>query len=426
MNFNTILLRLGLDPDDFVNKLSEPIRTKEGFIYEADQEIKERICPYCHSHKVIIHDHDIIEVNCSQTDQIRDILRIRKTRLMCKDCKKTFTPDISGIDRYSRISRQSLDMIINDFFKPMSFTAIGERYGLSVNRIIQIFDEKISFVPRKTLPGTLCIDEKRFAEEFNQKYCCVLYDFDSGMITDVIRNRQLPYLEEYFSSIKESERNRVRYFISDMNDPYRSIKKKYFPKALHIVDLFHVIRLLNEAVRKIRVKAMNRYGKEKLEYGFMKRHWKLFQCRKEDIPNKMYMHRKSGLEYPLSDLLLRCVFKDHLLNEAYNILQDIYHYKERFYSFTEAFEFIMYIADRLLISGDELLEAVGRSYRKWAAEIANGLSYSQNGRRFTNGIAECDNNHIDTLIKIAYGYHNFERFRKRVLLIRTYKKDLNL
>ena len=37
MNFNTFLLRLGLDPDNFKNIPSDPIKTDKGFIYEIEQ-----------------------------------------------------------------------------------------------------------------------------------------------------------------------------------------------------------------------------------------------------------------------------------------------------------------------------------------------------------------------------------------------------
>ncbi|MBR0418201.1 MAG: hypothetical protein IJI66_03430 [Erysipelotrichaceae bacterium] len=45
------------------------------------------------------------------------------------------------------------------------------------------------------------------------------------------------------------------------------------------------------------------------------------------------------------------------------------------------------MAKRLRDSGNEILSSVGSTYMKWA----------------------------------AYGYHNFERFRKRALMIITYK-----
>ena len=49
----------------------------------------------------------------------------------------------------------------------------------------------------------------------------------------------------------------------------------------------------------------------------------------------------------------------------------------------------------------------------------------QTGGHYTNGIAESINNHLKTIIKTAYGYHNFIRFRKRAMMILTYKKDLH-
>lgn len=426
MDFNTFLIRFGFHPDDFVNRYNEPIQTDDGFIYEVEQLIRDidRVCPHCDFSNCTKHDNDTIEISCNETDHIKDTLRIKRHRLLCKRCNKTYTPDIAGISRYSKTSNQTIDMIRKDFFKLLSFSAIAQRYGLTTARIIQIFDSLVNYVPRRSLPNVLCIDEKRFSEEFNQKYCCILYDFDTGEISDVIKNRQLPYLEEYFSSIKDQERNRVKVFISDMNDSYKTIRKKFFNKSLHVVDLFHVVKLLTEAVKKIRINAMNEYEKGTLEYNFMKRHWKLFQCRKEDIPNKLYYHKKTKMEYPLADLVFRCVLKNKALNEAYNILQDLYHYNYQLFSYNEAFEFVLYIANRLSLSGDTLLESVGKSYTKWAAEIANGLAYNQSSRRFSNSIAECLNNHIETIIRISYGYHNFERFRKRVMLIRTYKKDL--
>jgi len=66
---------------------------------------------------------------------------------------------------------------------------------------------------------------------------------------------------------------------------------------------------------------------------------------------------------------------------------------------------------------------VGRSYHKWRFEIANAFSKTQNNIRFNNGVAETINNHIKSITKAAYGYRNFERFRKRTMLIITYSKS---
>lgn len=48
---------------------------------------------------------------------------------------------------------------------------------------------------------------------------------------------------------------------------------------------------------------------------------------------------------------------------------------------------------------DQILIDAGNTYRKWSAEIANGLAKSQYGKHYTNGIAESINNLLKTIIK---------------------------
>ena len=62
-------------------------------------------------------------------------------------------------------------------------------------------------------------------------------------------------------------------------------------------------------------------------------------------------------------------------------------------------------------------KSVGFLYIRWRVEIANGLAKTQNEIHYTNAIAESLNNQLKTIIKVAYGYKNFERFRKKALLI---------
>ena len=421
MNFNTIIIRFGFDPDSFINEDRDPIRTEKGFIYEVRQRTDTRKCPYCSSTDCIVQDHDTVEINCSETDQIKDVLRIIKTRFLCKGCRRTFTPAIEGISHHYKTSVQTLSMIYNDFFKMMTFTQIGHRYGYSTARIIQIFDEKIRFVPRGRMPEVLCIDEIHFEEDIDQKYCCCLYDFRERKLVDIIRNRQRAYLDEYFQEVPESERKGVRYFVSDMYDGYRSACKKFFPRALHIVDLFHVVALLTTAINSVRNGVCRKLSKNSSEYRFMKNHWRLFLCRRERIPDKWYTPKKSGASIHYSDMVHRCILQDQTLLEGYNILQDLFHY-DYTSTFTESLAFIDHISERLSLSGSETLESVGRSYDKWRIEIADGIAKNQSEEHFSNSVAESVNNHLKTIIKTAYGYHNFERFRKRSILICRYEK----
>ena len=423
MNFNLFLLRLGIDPDNFVNGQTDPIKTEHGFIYEVEQRTDERQCPFCHLENTYINDYDFVEINCSDNDHITDILRVRKVRFKCKSCGKTFTPKIRGVERYDKISQQVKLLIYSDFSKKLTFTQIASKYHLTKGRVIQLFDEKVRYVPRRTIPEVLCIDEIRFSEELDQKFVCVLYDFNQREIVDLIRNRQMPFLNEYFSSINQGELNKVKVYISDMYDAYASIHHRYFPKSIHIVDLFHVIRQLTTAVNQLRVRAMNnRMEKKSMEYNFCKSRWNYFICRSSKIPDKTYTYQKTGEIIHFDDLLFRCIKKDDFLWTGYNILQELLHYSS-YSTFEEALNFVLRIAKRLEETNSDLLKAVGKTYRKWRVEIANGFAKNQARVHYTNAIAEGINNQIKTIIKSAYGYHNFERFRKRVMLMLTYSKN---
>ena len=139
------------------------------------------------------------------------------------------------------------------------------------------------------MPKILCIDEIRFSEELDQNYICVLYDFEKKEIVDIIRNRQMAYLREYFSSISLKERENTKVFISDMYDGYSTVCANYFPNATHIVDKFHIVTQLTRAVNSLRVIAMNSIKDNKDNepyYNFMKSNWKLFLCRSECVPSK--------------------------------------------------------------------------------------------------------------------------------------------
>ena len=322
MNFNTLLIRLGIDPDNFTNCDNEPVKEGNTFIYSVDQRTDIHVCPSCHSTLCHIHDYDIVEINCSETDMIKDIVRIRKVRFKCAKCNKTFTPKINGIPRYSKVSSQTLQLMYNDFCKLQTFDEIAKRYGITRARVLQIFDDKVRYVPRRPLPEALCIDEIKFTSDPYSKYCCVLYDFKKREIVDIIRSRQMAYLDEYFTFIPVLETEKVKYFISDMYDGYSSICRRYFKKAIHIVDLFHVVNQLTLAVNRLRIATMNKdVDKDSYMYNFMKTHWKEFLGRSENISDKVYTPKSRGDSIHYSDLVFSCV---KLNQEFLVVYQNVY------------------------------------------------------------------------------------------------------
>ncbi len=85
-------------------------------------------------------------------------------------------------------------------------------------------------------------------------------------------------------------------------------------------------------------------------------------------------------------------------------------------------KFIKFISTQLINTGNPFLIKTGNTYINWLPKITNSLLAEVRDAKITNGVAEGFNNKVKTVIKQAYGFVNFERFRKRLLMILRYIK----
>ena len=423
MDFNTILTRFGFDSSNFVNKPVNAIEFEGGFIYEVEEAYSQCICPNCNHQFMFVHSYKWIEINLCSTVGYKEYLRIKRIRYKCPKCGKTHTFALRGIDRKKTISDFVQTAIKNEFYEIQSFSTIANRYEVSVQSVINIFDEYTKIMPRRPLPKYMCIDEKHFEGDSEGKYAVIISDFFTGEVIDVLENRQMPYLDEYFKNIPFKERSNVKVFISDMYDGYSSIKNKYFHNAIFVVDLFHVIKLLTTAINKIRIRTYNQIAiDDTIERHFMKTNWRFFLMDQRKIRKNEYHSKKFDCYMSYGEIISRCLKLNMVFWDGYDVLQELLIY-DRYESYSEAEKFMNRIIAKLNSSGDELLCKVAESYQRWKVGIIHGLARNQTGKRFSNAIAENNNSHIQRVIDVAYGYRNFKRFRARIMLILTYKNQ---
>ena len=423
MDSNTFLLLFGLDPEQF-ERVGTAVETLDGgcWALSLTQRQDERECPLCHSSSAcVVHDHYTQKVRAKMPDGRMGLIVIRKPKIYCGRCRRCFTIPLRGVAKGDSLSERTKLAIKEDLRKMRTFTQIAGDYGIAVSKAISLFDELYPSVPRLSLPEALCVDEILFSQRVEGKYPTFLYDYDTREVVDICPSRQKAWLEQYFSKIPEGERKKVKYFVSDMYDEYHRIAKKFFPGAMRIVDLFHVVEQLTDAVKRLRAGLMNSMSRDSFEYGFMKSRWKLFEARQEAIPDAYYTHRSDGVSMKCFDALMECLHKSPNLWDGWSILQELYHWHD-YRTFTDALDFVERIASKLINTSSEDLKKVGRTYLKWKVEIANSLAGNQTGKRFSNAIAEERNKDAKTLKTISNGCLNFSRFRKRVLLILTYSK----
>ena len=418
-----MLTRFGFNSSNFVNKPVNAIEFEGGFIYEVEEAYSQCICPNCNHQFMFVHSYKWIEINLCSTVGLKEYLRIKRIRYKCPKCGKTHTFALRGIDRNKTISDFVQTAIKNEFDEIQSFSTIANRYEVSVQSVINIFDGYTKIMPRRPLPEYMCIDEKHFEGDSEGKYAVIISDFFTGDVIDVLENRQMPYLDEYFKNIPFKERNNVKVFISDMYEGYSTIKNRYFPTALFVVDLFHVIKLLTKAINKIRIRTYNQIAVyDSLERHFMKTNWRFFLMDQRKIRKNEYHSKKFDCYMSYGEIISRCLKLNMVFWDGYDVLQELLIY-DRYESYSEAEKFMNRIIAKLNSSGDELLCKVAESYQRWIVGIIHGLARNQTGKRFSNAIAENNNSHIQRVIDVAYGYRNFKRFRARIMLILTYKNQ---
>lgn len=223
---------------------------------------KDIACPKCGSVNNNVHAYHVRKIKHSNISGKPVIIFLKQPRLICMEsaCKKTFNMPCSLIDSNKRISNPLLNDIKLQASKKVSFKDIAEKDGISDTSVLQKFKNEIHEY-RCSLTEVVCIDEFK-ASTIAGTYAFIIGDPISGNILDILPSRKQDYLIYYFQSIDRSEINKVKYIVTDLFEAFRSIVSMEFPKAIHIADRFHWIRLATEAFNKMRIRIMNYYVKE--------------------------------------------------------------------------------------------------------------------------------------------------------------------
>jgi transposase len=94
------------------------------------------------------------------------------------------------------------------------------------------------------------MDEKSFGR--GQNYVSVLTDLRGRRVLEVVKDNGIQSALKLWASLPEKQRRRVEAVAIDMCDEFEFAAKESAPQALVVYDKFHVSKLLNEAVDRIR------------------------------------------------------------------------------------------------------------------------------------------------------------------------------
>jgi len=304
------------------------------------------------------------------------------------------------LPKYRRMTNRLAAFVIDKLRDERSFTSVAKEVNLSVSTVIRIFDI-VSFPKASKLPEALSIDEFK-GNTWGEKYQCILTDPVKRVVLDILPQRYGHYLTGYFNKFSPEERDKVKFFVSDMWKTYSEISSSWLKNATQIVDKFHWIRQMIWAFENVRKEEQKKFSATHRRYFKKSRHVLLKRFEKLTDEQKQQVNI--------------------MLYASVN-LSRAHWYKEKFIEILDCNN--ADIAKSQMVdwiknaenSGIPQIEKCAKTMRNWFTGIVNSLATP-----ITNGFTEGCNNKIKVLKRNAYGYKNFKRFRNRILHIFSHQR----
>lgn len=360
------------------------------------------VCPECGSVSQTIKDRHVHEVVDRPIFENGTRLQVIKQRWKCLNdlCKvNTFTEDIEGLPRkhthtqdfYHEAYQLSRGMTCTDVYK--HFRNAHCRVSLSsIYKKTQALLKSNVATPTNIETRFVGLDE--FATGKGHHYGLVLVDLEQNKVIDVIGEGKTKRATQRILATLNPQK--LEAVCIDMSLIFRKTCNEMFPHALVVVDCFHVIKLLNESLGRLRKKVRGSVSNPERRKAFFKYRGLLLSGFERLSPKQKDMLWNIFLW----NRELCCVykFKEHV--------RAIYAIKDS--------ETASRGLDELIKAGQasnikEIVDAT-ETLITWKKEILNFWTY-----RISNGVTEGKVHKIKTIRRKAYNYNDFGSLRLNIL-----------
>lgn len=188
------------------------------------------------------------------TMQYKTYLNCRVPRVINEDGKIT-TIEVPWSDYSSHYTFLFEEAIINmlQFCKNQTKTAAFFSVSFHVVNNIMRHAVQRGLERRKIdkAPIAIGLDEKSFRR--GHDYVTVLTDIENGRVLEVEHGRTIKATTKVIDKTFNAEQlSQIQVAVSDMWDAYLTVTKEKLPQAEKVIDRFHLIKYLNEAIDKTR------------------------------------------------------------------------------------------------------------------------------------------------------------------------------
>ena len=378
-------------------------------IYEGILSYKPDYCPRCgvlFDENFEKHGFITSNIKLPSVSGFKTILRLKKQRYLCKHCNKAFTLRDKVTERGCFISNNTKYQIALNLIKKRSEVDIALDNNVSPNTVERVMDSyyKTQKLYKNYLPEVLLFDEFKSVKSIDGAMSFHLCDGITGKTIDIVEDRKLLSLMQYFGKYSNKALKNVKYIVIDMYSPYVSLIKKMFPNANIVIDNFHLIQLISRSLNKTRISIMK---KDKKNYNKLKRYWKLLLKSKDELDFEKWKKFTCFNSFMTeSDVVNYIINTNEELKQTYIVYQNLLSSIQN-----KDFNAFSYILNNYNNNISDYMKTSIKTLNEFKDKIYNTFNTN-----YHNGYIEGNNNFIKVIKRIAFGFRSFIRFKTRILI----------
>lgn len=313
-------------------------------------------------------------------------------RVDCRRCGVTveMVPWATGKSQ----TTHALMWFLASWAKVLSWAEAARRFYTSWDTVFRCVEYAVRWgLEHRSLDGIGSIGVDELAWKKGHKYLTLVYQLDHGCrrLLWIGRDRTQQTFNAFFDVLGEARSKSIRFIASDMWKAFLSVIKRRASGAVHVLDRFHVVQLLNKAIDTVRRDEVRALRKNGTPVTLSKTRWIL-------LKNRSNLTSKQRTQ--LRDLLrinLRTV-RAYLLKEHF----------QRFWKYASATWAGRFIDDWTRMAMRSRIKPLQKFARTLRAHRGLLLNWFRAREAFAKGAVEGFNNKARITTRKAYGFRTYE------------------
>jgi transposase len=278
--------------------------------------------------------------------------------------------------------------------KRLSWQAVAHAFHTSWENVYRSVRHAVLWgLAHRDLAGIQAIGVDEIQWQRGHRYLTLVYQIEDGMkrLLWVARDRTEESLRGFFQILRDEVRRGIRFVCSDMCQAYLNVIAEQAPWAIHVLDRFHIMKMMNEAIDRVRRDEVKQLQADGYEPILKHSRWCLLK-RPENRTEKETVKLSELLRYNLKSV------RSYLQREDF----------QRFWDYTSpgwAVKFLDQWCTRTMRSKIEPMKKVARSLRKHRHLI---LNWFRAKGAISSGTVEGLNNNAKLTTRKAYGFRTYK------------------